>query len=54
MVNQPSPDTVIPSDVFIRQGTTDGWKKMFTSEIEERFNKWITDNLKDTDLSFPS
>ncbi|KAG5316748.1 ST1C4 Sulfotransferase, partial [Acromyrmex insinuator] len=54
MVNQPSPDTVIPSEVFIRQGTTDGWKKMFTSEIEERFSKWIADNLKDTDLSFPS
>ncbi|EGI66645.1 Sulfotransferase 1A1 [Acromyrmex echinatior] len=53
MVNQPSPDTVIPSEVFIRQGTTDGWKKMFTSEIEERFSKWIADNLKDTDLSFP-
>jgi len=54
MVNQPTYDSVIPPDMFIRQGTTGGWIKVFTPEIEEKFSKWITDNLKDTDLAFPS
>jgi len=54
MVNQPSFDIVISPDTFIRQGTTRGWKKVFTPEIEEKFSKWITDNLKDTDLTFPN
>ncbi|KYN08201.1 Sulfotransferase 1C4 [Cyphomyrmex costatus] len=54
MVNQPISDIVIKSNAFIRQGTTGGWKQMFTPEIEEKFNKWITDNLRDTDLAFPS
>lgn len=55
MVNQPNFDSnVMSAEMFIRQGTTSGWKKMFTPEIEERFNKWVVDNLKDTDLVFPS
>jgi len=29
-------------------------RKMFTPEIEESFSEWITDNLKDIDLTFPS
>ncbi|TGZ54343.1 Sulfotransferase 1C4, partial [Temnothorax longispinosus] len=53
MVNQPTSDIVMPPEMFIRQGTTGGWKKVFTLEIEERFSKWIADNLKDTDLAFP-
>jgi len=52
MVNQPS--TAIQPDMFIRQGITGGWKKVFTPELEEKFSKWITDNLKDTDLAFPN
>jgi len=39
MMNQPNFDNVIQSDIFILQGTTDGWKKMFTPEIEEKFSK---------------
>ncbi|XP_012528038.2 sulfotransferase 1C4 [Monomorium pharaonis] len=54
MVNQPSPDVVMQAEMFVRQGTTGGWKKMFTPQIEEKFSKWITDNLKNTDLVFPS
>ncbi|XP_011702933.1 PREDICTED: sulfotransferase 1 family member D1-like [Wasmannia auropunctata] len=54
MVNQPSPDNVMQSEIFIRQGITGRGKEMFTPEIEERFNQWITNNLKDTDLTFPS
>jgi len=54
MVNQPNTFTVKPPDTFIRQGITGGWKKVFTPEIEEKVSKWITDNLKNTDLTFPS
>ncbi|XP_011702932.1 PREDICTED: sulfotransferase 1C4-like isoform X2 [Wasmannia auropunctata] len=54
MINQPARSDVMQPKMFIRQGIIGGWKKMFTAEIEERFNKWITDNLKDTDLAFPS
>ncbi|XP_011883394.1 PREDICTED: sulfotransferase 4A1-like [Vollenhovia emeryi] len=54
MVNQPSPNGTIKSELFIRQGKIGGWKDMFTPEIEEKFSKWIADNLKDTDLTFPS
>ncbi|XP_039312928.1 sulfotransferase 4A1 [Solenopsis invicta] len=52
MVNQPSPN--MQPDMFIRQGKVGGWKEWFTPEIEEKFNKWITNNLKDTDLAFPN
>ncbi|XP_011705425.1 PREDICTED: sulfotransferase 4A1-like [Wasmannia auropunctata] len=54
MVSQPASTNVIRPEMFIRQGMIGRWKEMFTPEIEERFNKWITDNLKDTDLTFPS
>ncbi|XP_077273363.1 sulfotransferase 4A1-like isoform X2 [Temnothorax americanus] len=54
MVNQPTSDIVMPPEMFIRQGRTGGWKEVFTPEIEERFSKWIMDNLKDTNLAFPS
>ncbi|XP_011705021.1 PREDICTED: sulfotransferase 1C2-like, partial [Wasmannia auropunctata] len=56
MVNKPTLDNrnLVQPEKFIRQGITGGSKKMFTPEIEERFSKWITDNLKDTDLAFPS
>ncbi|XP_011883396.1 PREDICTED: sulfotransferase 4A1-like isoform X2 [Vollenhovia emeryi] len=54
MVNQPSPNDTIKSELFVRQGKIGGWKDMFTPEIEEKFSKWIADNLKDTDLTFPS
>lgn len=54
MVNQASPDNQIKAEKFIRQGKTGGWKEEFTLEMDEKFNKWIADNLKDTDLTFPS
>ncbi|XP_011705640.1 PREDICTED: sulfotransferase 4A1-like [Wasmannia auropunctata] len=38
---------------FIRQGKIGNWKELFTAEIEEKFSKWISDNLKDTNLTFP-
>lgn len=54
MVNQPSPSSTMESEMFIRQGQVDSWKKVFKPELEEVFNKWIADNLKDTDLRFPN
>ncbi|XP_067213356.1 sulfotransferase 4A1-like [Linepithema humile] len=55
MVNQASPNNNrMKPEKFIRQGKTGGWKEIFTPEIEEKFNKWIADNLKNTDLTFPS
>ncbi|XP_011684332.1 PREDICTED: sulfotransferase 1C4-like [Wasmannia auropunctata] len=45
--------SMIKPEEFIRKGKIGSWKKLFTIEIEEKFNKWITDNLKDTDLTFP-
>lgn len=54
MVNQASPHNQMKEEMFIRQGKVGGWKEVFTPEIDEKFNKWIADNLKDTDLTFPS
>ncbi|XP_072747004.1 sulfotransferase 1B1-like [Anoplolepis gracilipes] len=54
MVNRHMPTQRGNPKVFIRQGKTDGWKELFTLELEKRFNKWIVDNLKDTDLIFPN
>lgn len=53
MVNQASISSAIKPEAFIRQGKIGGWKEMFTTEIEEKFSKWIADNTKDTDLTFP-
>ncbi|KYN41324.1 Sulfotransferase 4A1 [Trachymyrmex septentrionalis] len=54
MVNQPSPRSVMEPKQFVRKGKVNAWKETFTPEIEEKFNKWIADNLKDTDLRFPN
>ncbi|XP_018397878.1 PREDICTED: sulfotransferase 4A1-like [Cyphomyrmex costatus] len=54
MVNQPSPRSTMEPKEFIRKGKVNNWKELFTPEIEEKFNKWIADNLKDTDLIFPN
>lgn len=55
MVNVPSPnrnETVQPN-MFIRKGKIGGWKEIFTKELEEKFDAWIEENMKDTDLKFP-
>ncbi|XP_036150071.1 sulfotransferase 4A1 [Monomorium pharaonis] len=54
MVNHPTLNQTMKPDMFIRQGKTDSWKEVLAPEIDDRFNKWITDNLKDTDLTFPN
>ncbi|XP_046821685.1 sulfotransferase 1C4-like isoform X1 [Vespa crabro] len=55
MVNIPSPrnNEEIQPSMFIRKGKVGGWKEMFTKELEEKFDAWIEENMKDTDLTFP-
>lgn len=55
MVNtaSPSEDRIIQPDIFVRQGKVGSWKDIFTKELEEKFDAWIEENMKDTDLTFP-
>ncbi|KAM0725184.1 Sulfotransferase 1C4 [Formica fusca] len=53
MVNQAAPGQQMKPESFIRQGKANNWKEIFTPELEKRFNEWVVDNLKDTDLVFP-
>ncbi|KAF4524245.1 hypothetical protein B566_EDAN008791 [Ephemera danica] len=39
---------------FVRKGKTGGWREEFTPELNARADKWIEENLKNTDLRFPS
>lgn len=44
---------IIKADNFVRKGGCGGWKDMFTPEISAKADKWIEENLRDTDLRFP-
>ncbi|KAF3424216.1 hypothetical protein E2986_01687 [Frieseomelitta varia] len=44
---------VIKAGIFVRKGGSGGWNDMFTEELNAKANKWIEENLKDTDLTFP-
>lgn len=44
---------IIDDGNFIRKGAIGDWKDLFTEELNERANKWIEKNLRDTDLRFP-
>ncbi|XP_037090162.1 sulfotransferase 1C4-like [Pollicipes pollicipes] len=37
---------------FIRKGKIGDWKNHFTPEMSEKFDKWMAEKLKGTDLSF--
>ena len=37
---------------FIRKGTIGDWKNHFSPEMTTRFDKWLQEKLKGTDLSF--
>ncbi|KMQ97259.1 sulfotransferase 1c4 [Lasius niger] len=54
MVNQPAPGQQMKPESFIRQGKTDSGGELFTPELEKKFNEWVLDNLKNTDLVFPN
>ncbi|XP_014474012.1 PREDICTED: sulfotransferase family cytosolic 1B member 1-like [Dinoponera quadriceps] len=43
----------IAEGIFIRKGVSGGWKDIFTPELTARADKWIEENLKNTDLRFP-
>ncbi|CAK1545180.1 unnamed protein product [Leptosia nina] len=43
-----------PKEEFIRKGNTGGWRDYFDEEMTVEADKWIADNLRDTDLRFPS
>ncbi|XP_047021918.1 sulfotransferase 1C4-like isoform X1 [Helicoverpa zea] len=38
---------------FIRKGKAGGWRDYFDDEMTQQAEKWIEDNLRDTDLRFP-
>ncbi|KAF9802789.1 hypothetical protein SFRURICE_002957 [Spodoptera frugiperda] len=39
---------------FMRKGKAGGWRSYFDEEMTQQAEKWIADNLKDTDLRFPT
>ncbi|CAH4037214.1 sulfotransferase 1C4-like [Pieris brassicae] len=39
---------------FVRKGKTGGWREYFDEEMTAEADKWIEENLRDTDLRFPS
>ncbi|CAK1581629.1 unnamed protein product [Parnassius mnemosyne] len=38
---------------FIRKGKVGGWRDYFDEEMTEQAQRWIEENLRDTDLRFP-
>ncbi|EFN66998.1 Sulfotransferase 1C4 [Camponotus floridanus] len=44
---------IIDEGNFVRKGGINGWKDLFTPELNKRADKWIEKNLRDTDLRFP-
>jgi len=44
---------IMQNDDFVRKGGSGGWKNMFTPEINIEVDKWIEENLSDTNLRFP-
>lgn len=38
-------------DVFLRKGETEQWKKDFSAELIERFEKWEKENFSQDDFS---
>ncbi|CAK1581650.1 unnamed protein product [Parnassius mnemosyne] len=38
---------------FIRKGKVGGWRDYFDEEMTEQAQRWIDENLRDTDLRFP-
>lgn len=44
---------IITPGVFIRTGQSGNWRDMFTPELDAKANKWIEENLRETDFTFP-
>lgn len=43
---------IVKAGNFVRKGGSGGWKDIFSAELNDRADKWIEANLKDTDLRF--
>ncbi|CAH2240193.1 jg1758 [Pararge aegeria aegeria] len=41
------------TDTFIRKGKAGGWRDYFDEGMTSEAEKWISDNLQDTDMRFP-
>ncbi|KAL0101038.1 hypothetical protein PUN28_018711 [Cardiocondyla obscurior] len=44
---------IIKNESFVRKGITGDYQTIFTEELTAKAEKWIEENLKDTDLRFP-
>lgn len=44
---------IITAGTFVRTGQSGSWRDMFTTELDAKANKWIEENLKETDFTFP-
>lgn len=44
---------VLKEHNFVRLGKSGGWKDYFDEKLNERADKWIEKNRKDTDIVFP-
>ncbi|CAB3228658.1 unnamed protein product [Arctia plantaginis] len=42
------------NECFIRKGKSGSWRDYFDEEMTEQAERWIKDNLRDTDLRFPN
>ncbi|XP_047512926.1 sulfotransferase 1E1-like [Pieris napi] len=42
-----------PKEEFIRKGKSGGWRDYFDEEMTAQADKWMEENLRDTDLRFP-
>ncbi|XP_075992915.1 sulfotransferase 1C4-like [Anticarsia gemmatalis] len=46
---------ILDSDeTFIRKGKAGGWRDYFDEEMTQQAEQWIANNLRDTDLRYPS
>lgn len=44
---------IFKKDNFLREGKSQAWHSLFTPELNVKANRWIEENLKNTDLRFP-
>ncbi|CAK1545181.1 unnamed protein product [Leptosia nina] len=42
-----------PNEEFVRKGKSGGWRDYFDEEMTAQAEKWMEENLRDTDLRFP-
>ncbi|XP_011175689.2 sulfotransferase 1C4 [Solenopsis invicta] len=44
---------IMEDKTFVRKGINGDWKNIFTVNLNAKADKWIEENLRDTDLRFP-